>query len=272
MKSIADRLRVRGRVRLRDWPPRATPGARDREQAEKEMQSNLQRIDDLQFRLYAEARQSLLIVLQGMDSSGKDGVIRRVMTVFNAQGCRVWSFKVPTPQEAAHDFLWRIHPAAPPAGETAIFNRSHYEDVLVPRVHRLISSAELSERYRIINRFEAQLRERGTRMIKLFLHISRGEQRERLLARLDHPLKRWKFDEHDLEERASWPKYQRAFEVALTRCSTRHAPWYVIPADHKWYRDFAIASIVADALDEMNPKVPRTRLAVRKLRARLLRG
>jgi PPK2 family polyphosphate:nucleotide phosphotransferase len=272
MKTLAKRLQVRGsRIRLAHWKPDSTPECKGKDQANDRLAENLARIDELQYRLYAEARQSLLIVLQGMDSSGKDGLIRKVLTIFNPQGCKVWPFKVPTHEEAAHDFLWRIHRAAPAAGEVAVFNRSHYEDVLVVRVHELVPRGVWSLRYRSINEFERHLSERGTRVLKFFLHISREEQRERLLARLDDPLKRWKFSDGDLAERGRWPSYQRAYEDALVRCSTSHAPWYVIPADRKWYRDFAVSQIVADTLEQMRPRVPKARLAVQKLRARLAR-
>jgi PPK2 family polyphosphate:nucleotide phosphotransferase len=272
MKRNAERLQVRGRtVRLADWSPRATPGCKDKDEAAEGLAENLSRIDELQYRLYAEARQSLLIVLQGMDTSGKDGLIRKVLTIFNPQGCKVWPFKVPTLEEGAHDFLWRIHRAAPAAGDVAVFNRSHYEDVLVVRVHELVPRSVWSLRYHVINEFERHLHERGTRVLKFFLHISREEQRERLVARLDHPLKRWKFSEADLVERGRWRSYQRAYEDALAKCSTAHAPWHVIPADRKWYRDFAVSQIVADTLEQMNPRIPKARLALQKLRARLAR-
>ena len=272
MKPFAERLQVRGgSIRLADWKPGSTPGCKGKDQANQRLAENLERIDELQYRLYSEARQSLLIVLQGMDSAGKDGLIRNVLTIFNPQGCKVWPFKVPTLEEAAHDFLWRIHRATPAVGEVAVFNRSHYEDVLVVRVRELVPRRIWSLRYRAINEFERQLREHGTRVLKFFLHISRDEQRERLLARLDDPLKRWKFSDGDLVERGRWRGYQRAYEAALTRCSTAHAPWHVVPADRKWYRDFAVSQVVADTLERMNPRVPKTRLAVRKLRARLMR-
>lgn len=258
-------------MRLADWKPGNTPQCKGKDQANQRLADNLARIDELQYRLYAEARQSLLIVLQGMDTSGKDGLIRNVLTIFNPQGCKVWSFKVPSPEEAAHDFLWRIHRAAPAVGEVAVFNRSHYEDVLVVRVHELVPRNVWSLRYPVINEFERHLRERGTRVLKFFLHISREEQRDRLLARLDNPLKRWKFSDADLVERRYWRNYQRAYEVALAQGSTSHAPWYVIPADRKWYRDFAVSQIVADTLEQMNPRIPKTKLALRKLRARLAR-
>jgi PPK2 family polyphosphate:nucleotide phosphotransferase len=272
MKRIADSLKVRGRaVRLAKWDPRATPGCKDKDEAAERLAKNLARIDTLQYRLYGETRRSLLIVLQGMDTAGKDGVIRNVLTVFNPQGCRVWSFKVPTPNEAAHSFLWRIQMAAPARGDVAIFNRSHYEDVLVVRVHGLVPRSVWSRRYKSINMFEAHLHEHGTRVLKFFLHISRKEQRERLLARLDEPLKRWKFSDADLAERTRWGSYQRAFEEVLARCSPKHAPWYVIPSDRKWYRDLAVSEIVVDALEQMNPQLPKVKLDLKRLRARLAR-
>jgi len=270
MKSLAERLQIRGRtMRLAQWDPRSTPQCKGKDQANQRLAENLARIDELQYRLHSEARQSLLIVLQGMDTSGKDGLIRNVLTIFNPQGCKVWPFKVPTSEEASHDFLWRIHRAAPGAGEVAVFNRSHYEDVLVVRVHDLVPRSVWSLRYDLINEFERHLRERGTRVLKFFLHISREEQRQRLLARLDHPLKRWKFSDADLEERQHWRSYQSVYEDALARCSTARARWCVIPADRKWYRDFAVSQIVADTLEQMNPRIPKKRLALGKLRARL---
>jgi PPK2 family polyphosphate:nucleotide phosphotransferase len=270
MRSLAERLQVRGRtMRLADWDPGSTPQCKDKDQASQRLAANLARIDELQYLLYAEARQSLLIVLQGMDASGKDGLIRNVLAIFNPQGCKVWPFKVPTIEEAAHDSLWRIHRATPGVGEVAVFNRSHYEDVLVVRVHKLVPRSVWSLRYRTINEFERHLHEHGTRVLKFFLHISHEEQRERLLARLDHPLKRWKFSDADLVERDRWRSYQRAYEDALARCSTSHAPWYVIPASRKWYRDFAVSQIVADTLKQMQPRIPKAKLGLRKLRARL---
>lgn len=270
MKPLADRLRVpETEFRIADHDPRATPGCKDREQAEERLAANLRRIDELQFALYAEGRRSLLIVLQGMDTSGKDGVIRKVMTAFNPGGCRVTAFKVPTPEEAAHDFLWRIHRAAPGRGEVAIFNRSHYEDVLVVRVRELVPREVWKRRYDEINDFERHLAVHGTRICKFFLNISHDEQRERLLARLEEPGKHWKFNTGDLAERKLWTGYRRAYEDALGRCSTKDAPWFVIPADRKWYRDFAISEILARALEDMAPKPPRVQLDVRALKAEL---
>ncbi len=227
------------------------------------------RIDTLQYELYGEAKRSLLVVLQGMDTSGKDGVIRHVMSVFNPQGCNVSSFKVPTPEEASHDFLWRMQRVVPARGSIAVFNRSHYEDVLVARVRELAPRKVLTKRYAAINAFERYLVDNGTTVIKLFLHISRKEQRERLLARLEDPLKRWKFSDADLAERKRWRDYQHAYATALERCSSSFAPWYVIPADHKWYRDWAVSEIIVRALEKMDPRLPKVKLDLGRLRAEL---
>jgi len=273
MKGIAKQLRVgKGKVKLGRWDPDSTPGCKDRADAEARTEANLERIDALQYGLHAEGARSLLIVLQGMDTAGKDGLIRKVMTAFNPQGCRVTPFKVPTPLEAAHDFLWRIHQAAPARGEVAIFNRSHYEDVLVARVHGLVPRKVWMRRYGSINRFERHLEEHGTRVLKFFLHISRKEQKKRLLARLDDTRKNWKFSEGDIAERSHWSAYQRAYADALERCSPPSAPWYVIPADAKWYRNLAVSEIVADALEAMDPRPPRVNLDVARLKRRLVRG
>ncbi len=266
-----DDLRMKpGRdVDLSKWKAGATPGVKDEETAAAETAERLARMEQLQFRLYAEGRRSLLIVLQGMDTSGKDGVVRRVMTGFDPLGVRVKAFKVPSEEERAHDFLWRVHQVAPAAGEVVIFNRSHYEDVLVVRVHGLVPKAEWSARYALINAFEQALVARGTTVLKFFLHISRGEQRERLLERLDDPAKRWKFNAGDLDERALWKDYRRAYEDALSKCSTKASPWWVIPADRKWYRDWAIARVVTEALESIDPQLPAPELDVKALRARL---
>ena len=270
MNRFVRHLQFRGRaVRLARWDPGSTPGWRKKDDAAERVAHNLGRIDAQQYRLFAEAQRSLLIVLQGMDTAGKDGLIRNVLTVFNPQGCRVWPFKVPSSEEASHGFLWRIQRATPARGEVAVFNRSHNEDVLVVRVHHLVPRSTWSRRYEIINAFERTLHEEGTRVLKFFLHISREEQRTRLLARLDDPLKRWKFRDGDLNERALWKSYHRAYEEALARCNTSHAPWHIIPADHKWYRDLAVSEIIAETLEEMDPKVPRVALNVKRLRARL---
>ena len=270
MKSIADRLRVRGgKVKLADWDADSTPGFRDKAAAAASLERNLVRLDELQYGLYAEGRRALLLVFQGMDAAGKDGVIRKVATAFNPQGCRAWSFKVPTAEEAAHDFLWRIHKAAPAKGEVAIFNRSHYEDVLVVRVHDLVPKRVWSRRYDEINEFERRLHGHGTTILKFFLHIDRDEQMRRIRARLEDPAKHWKFSEGDLNERKYWDEYQAAFADLLERCSTKHAPWFVIPANHKWYRDAAVADIIAGVLADMDPQPNPVKLDVKRLRARL---
>ena len=197
---------------------------------------------------YGAAHQSVLIVLQGMDTSGKDGTITHVMAPINPQGCIVSSFKQPTPQELAHDFLWRIHPHAPGKGMIGIFNRSHYEDVLVVRVHDLVPKEVWQERYELINNFERLLAESGTIILKFFLHISKNEQEERLLAREEDKTKAWKLSAGDWAERAYWDDYQRAYEDALGKCSTEYAPWYIVPANRKWYRNLAITETILDVL------------------------
>lgn len=271
MSRFAKRLQFGSRrFSLADWDPSSTPGCRSQEEAAGRLAGNLSRIDELQYRLYAEARRSLLIVLQGMDTAGKDGVIRHVISAFNPQGCRVWPFKAPSSEEARHDFLWRIHRVAPARGEVAVFNRSHYEDVLVVRVHELVPEEQWSRRYDMINSFEKHLHQHGTRVLKFFLHVGRDEQRRRLLARLEDPLKHWKFNEGDLAERRRWKDYRRAYEDALVRCNKSHSPWHIVPADHKWYRDLAISEVIADALEDMDLKMPRVKLDVKALRAQLL--
>jgi PPK2 family polyphosphate:nucleotide phosphotransferase len=270
VSTFVDKLRVHaGDFRLADRDPSSTPGARDKRAGLARIEKNLARIDDLQYRLHAEGRQSMLIVLQGMDAAGKDGVVRKVMSAFNPQGCRVSSFKAPTPEELGHDFLWRIHRVAPARGEIVIFNRSHYEDVLVVRVHALVPKSEWQSRYELINRFEQSLADHGTRVLKFFLHIDRDEQRDRMLDRLEHPEKHWKFNAGDLDERDRWDDYQAAYQDALGRCSTKHAPWFVIPANRKWYRDLAISEIVANSLEDMKPAPPDATLDVNVLEARL---
>lgn len=227
-----------------------------KEQADAELEARHDRLSDLQDRLWAEGKQAVLVVLQGMDGSGKDGTIRNVMGAFNPQGCSISSFKVPTPIELAHDYLWRVHQRVPGHGEIGVFNRSHYEDVLVVRVENLVSKAVWSHRYDQINAFEGTLGASGTTILKFFLHIDRDEQRERFEARLADPTKRWKFRLGDLEVRKRWDDYMEAYEAALSRCSTDAAPWYVIPANRKWFRNIAVAEIVADAIEALDPRYP----------------
>lgn len=213
-------------------------------------------LQELQELLYAEGKHRVLVVLQAMDTGGKDGTIRRVFGGVNPQGVKVASFKVPTAEELAHDFLWRIHKAVPASGEIVIFNRSHYEDVLVVRVHNLVPKAVWSKRYEQINDFEKMLADNGTTILKFFLHISKDEQRERLQARLDDPTKHWKFSLGDLDERKLWDDYQQAYEDALNKTSTKHAPWYIVPADRKWYRDLVISTVLVETLKGLKMKFP----------------
>ena len=213
-------------------------------------------LSGLQERLYGNATRALLIVLQGMDTSGKDGTIKHVMSGVNPQGCRVATFKTPTPLELAHDFLWRVHREAPPKGHIGIFNRSHYEDVLITRVHRQISDKQAKLRLHQIQEFEELLSESGTVVLKFFLHISKEEQRERLEERIRDPEKRWKFNVGDLEERKLWDEYMTAFEDVISATSTDHAPWYIVPANRKWYRDLVVADTVVAALEGMKLRRP----------------
>ena len=215
------------------------------------------RLDELQYLLYAEHQHALLIVLQGMDASGKDGTIRHVMSGFNPQGCRVTAFKVPTSEEADHDFLWRVHRAVPAKGDIAIFNRSHYEDVLVARVRTLVPKEVWSRRYEQINQFESLLKENDVTIVKLFLHISKDEQKERLEERLKDPTKQWKLAVADFDNRKYWDEYIAAYEDALARCSTDAAPWYIIPADRNWVRNLAITQILVETLESLKMKLPK---------------
>jgi PPK2 family polyphosphate:nucleotide phosphotransferase len=214
------------------------------------------RLEKLQERLYANGDRALLIVLQGMDSSGKDGTIKSVMSGVNPQGCKVVSFKAPSSEELSHDFLWRVHKKAPSKGEIGIFNRSHYEDVLITRVHKLISDKVAKQRFTRIKDFEELLYENGTIVLKFFLHISKDEQKKRLEERIRDPEKRWKFNEGDLEERKLWKNYMCGFEDAIAATSTDHAPWYIVPANRKWYRNLVVADRVVQALEDMKLKTP----------------
>jgi PPK2 family polyphosphate:nucleotide phosphotransferase len=267
-RSLGDRLRVRGRVALGDIDTRATPGT-DRRKAQRELEADRKHLAELQARLFAEGSSALLLILQGLDASGKDGTIKHVIGAVNPLGCRITSFRPPTDEEAGRHFLWRIRRVLPRPGEMGIFNRSHYEDVLVPRVHGAITRSEWESRYQEINSFEAELAGRGTTVVKVFLLISREEQRERLLQRLDDPTKRWKFDPGDLDERARWDEYLAAYEDAFAHCSSDPAPWYVLPADRKWYRNWAVARLLVETLDEMEPHYPQPELDLEALRARL---
>ena len=244
-------------VRLSEFDARYKGDVDGKKAARRELRENREALAELGYRLYAENRRGLLLVLQGMDTSGKDGTIRHVMLGFNPQQCRVRSFKQPSLEELDHDFLWRIAKALPAKGEIGIFNRSHYEDVLIVRVHNLVPPEVWRKRYERINAFERLVTEGGTQLIKVFLHISKREQRERLQARLDNPKKRWKFSHADVEERRFWDDYQAAYEEALTQCNTEHAPWYVVPADRKWYRNLIVSRLLRRALERMDPRFPR---------------
>lgn len=254
------------RVRLKDFDPDYTGGAKGKQAARKELEANIRVLDELSYRLYAESKRSVLLVLQGMDTAGKDGTIRSVMRGFNPQECHVTAFKQPSAEELAHDFLWRIQKAAPRKGSIGIFNRSHYEDVLVVRVHGLAPRKEWESRYGRINAFEELLTQAGATLIKIYLHISKDEQRKRLQARLDDPTKRWKFSSADVKERGFWSDYRRAYEAALTRCNTAAAPWYIVPANKKWYRNLILSRILREHLERLNPQFPPAEKGLEKLK------
>ncbi len=236
--------------------PNDSEDYRSKKDVAEELKRQRERIAELQARLYAENEQSLLIVLQAMDTGGKDGTIKHVFRGVNPQGCQVWSFKTPSAEELAHDFLWRYHQKAPRRGMITIFNRSHYEDVLVVRVKDLVPANVWQHRYDMINEFEHMLMLNNTTVIKFFLYISKDEQKRRLQSRLDDPSKHWKFSSNDLKERAFWEDYMAAYEDMINKCSTAYAPWYVVPANKKWYRNLVIARTIADTLEVMNPRYP----------------
>jgi PPK2 family polyphosphate:nucleotide phosphotransferase len=245
---------------LANFDPDETESYKSKQDVKKELKKQCKRLAKLQERLYAQNKYSLLIVLQAMDTGGKDGTIKHVFSRVNPQGCRVWSFKAPTTAELSHDFLWRYHQRTPKRGMITIFNRSHYEDILVVRVKQLVSPEVWQKRYQMINEFERWLTLNNTKVIKFFLHISKNEQKRRLEKRLRNPDKRWKFSSNDLKERKFWDTYQYAFEDAINQCSTVDAPWYVIPANKKWYRNLVVARTVADAIEQLNPQYPEPEL------------
>jgi PPK2 family polyphosphate:nucleotide phosphotransferase len=249
------------KFRLADIDPTATPalsGSKEEERAraERELAENAARIAQLQELLWAENQRALLVILQGMDTSGKDGVIRHVFSGVNPQGCVVTSFKKPSESEADRDYLWRIHAAVPARGTIGIFNRAHYEDVLIVRVHGFVPREVWGARYEQINAFEKHLSENHVTILKFMLHISKEEQLERLRARLEDPSKLWKFNPADVSEREHWGEYMKAYEDAVSKCSTRWAPWHVVPADKKWYARWVVAKVVRAALEKMDPKPP----------------
>ncbi len=251
------KVKPNSKVDLSKWNPNDTGQFKGGKEAGLAEAGKLTaRLGELQELLYAEGKHKVLVVLQAMDTGGKDGTIRRVFSGVNPQGVHVASFKVPTPEELAHDFLWRVHKVVPGKGEMTIFNRSHYEDVLVVRVHNLVPPEVWRQRYDQINDFERLLAETGTTILKFYLHIDLDEQKERLQARLDDPAKHWKFRLGDLKERKRWSDYMEAYEDALSKTSTPYAPWYIIPANRKWYRDLVISSILVETLDSLDMKFP----------------
>jgi PPK2 family polyphosphate:nucleotide phosphotransferase len=258
-----------GRFRMSDVDADSTPGLKNRKRISRDLKRHRAKLFGLQERLFAEHKRSLLIVLQGMDTSGKDGTINHVIGGMNPQGVLITGFKQPTPVERRHGFLWRIRKRLPDDGQIGIFNRSHYEDVLIARVHDLAKPPIIERRYGVINRFEKELVRGGTRIVKICLHISYDEQRRRLVERLRDPDKNWKFKETDIDERAFWDDYQSAYSIALTQCSTDWAPWYVVPANDKDYRNWAISRLLIDLLEEMNPQYPHPKLDIPRLLKRL---
>ncbi len=270
-RSVRDVLSVRprrGKVDLAAIDPSETNGVQ-RHQVDERTLADEEHIMSLQESLHAEGKRSVLIVLQGMDTSGKDGTIRYALRGLNPQGVRIVSFKAPTPSERRHDFLWRVRRQLPRPGEIVIFNRSHYEDVLIAKVRELAPPKVIDERYGIINRFEAEIARHRTVLVKLFLHISAEEQRERLLARLGEPDKHWKFSRNDISERPYWDDYQAAYATAIGRCSSAAAPWYVIPANRKWYRNWAVSQLLIETMEEMKLIYPNPHLDVRAMKKSL---
>ncbi len=256
--NLREKLKVEpgSKVDLAKWDADDTFGVDEKKEAKAITKNHLKKLDELQYRLYAEDKRSVLVVLQAMDAGGKDGTIRHVMGPLNPQGCRVASFKAPSAEELEHDFLWRIHQRTPRKGEMAIFNRSHYEDVLIARVRNLVPPSVWKNRYKQINDFERHLADNGMVILKFYLHITPEEQMERLKDRLREPLKHWKVNPADFEERVFWDDYIKAFEVALSRCSTSYAPWYVIPANRKWFRNLAVSQILLKTMEAMDIQLP----------------
>ena len=248
----------------------AHPGVKTRKKADASVATDGDRLAALQERLWAEQARTVLLVLQGIDTSGKDGTIEHVIGLVNPLGCRITSFKRPTPEEAHHHFLWRIRQVLPEPRQIGVFGRSHYEDVIVPQVHGGATDPHIDRRFAEIAKFERDLAAGSTTIVKCFLHISYEEQRERLLARLDDPDKRWKFEEGDIDERALWPSYQDAFREVLRKSNPDDAPWYVVPADRKWYRNWAVGRLLLETLVEMAPEYPRPALDIPALKARLM--
>jgi PPK2 family polyphosphate:nucleotide phosphotransferase len=245
-----------GNVKLKDYDADDTGSLEENEELKFEFQALKEKLEDLQDELIADKKHSLLIIFQGMDCSGKDGVIRKVLSSMNPQGFQVTSFKKPTDEELSHDFLWRAHKAVPAAGYIAAFNRSHYEDVLITRVHGLISNKDAKRRFKHIRNFEKLLVDSQVKVVKIFLHISKDFQMEKLRDRLSNPKKKWKFDPADLQERKLWNEYQSAYEDVFNECNTKEAPWYLVPANNRWFRDYLVLKIVVKTLEDMNLEYP----------------
>lgn len=266
MNTEQYRIKTGQKVSLQEMPTGKEEGIDKKEVVDKLMPANLQAMAGLQEKLYAENRYALLVVLQAMDAAGKDGAIKHVMSGLNPQGVQVVSFKQPSSEELDHDYLWRIGRALPRRGEIGIFNRSHYEEVIVTRVHNLVENQQIpqeligrdiwQDRYRQMNDFEQYLTENGTRVVKIYLHVSREEQRQRLLDRINEPDKNWKFSSGDVKERKYWAQYMNAYEEMMEHTSTQHAPWYCVPADNKWYARYAVSQIVLEQLQAINPRYP----------------
>jgi len=269
MSNYRKKLVVRpgSKIRLKHFDPGYHGKHESHKAALPEIQENLQKMEGLQYRMYAENKHSLLIVLQGLDAAGKDGVVRHVLTGMNPSGSVSVNFKQPTAKELAHDFLWRVHPYVPAKGSVAIFNRSHYEDVLVARVHDLVPEKVWSKRYDQINDFEQLIAmENNTTILKFFLHISKYEQLARFKKRLDDPARQWKISDSDYKERDYWGDYTKAFEDVLDRTSTEHAPWFIIPSNHKWFRDLAISQIIVRQMGDMEMQLPKPTVNLAEIR------
>lgn len=258
------KMPMHGKMRLSDIDPGATHGI-TKEKAAASLAKHLERMSVLQYLLYAEGRRAVLAVLEGIDAAGKDGSIHGVLSGLNPQGIQVAPFKVPEGAEKRHDYLWRVHKAVPEYGKIGIFNRSHYEDVLVARVHGLVPKAVWSKRYRQINEFERMLSESGVTIVKFFLYISKEEQADRLRARLEDKHKNWKFSTADIQEREYWDAYMEAYDEALEKCNTSYAPWYVIPANRKWFRNLAVAQVLVETMEEMKLHYPKPLADVSKI-------
>ena len=266
--NYSDKFRVKpgSKVNLDKIDAGFKDGHESHEHALSEIQYYDQKLNELQYLMYAEGEKSLLVVLQGRDAAGKDGTINHVLSAMNPQGCTVTGFKVPSKEEAAHDFLWRYHKATPQKGHVAIFNRSHYEDVLVVRVHKLVDKKVYSKRYEHINNFEKLLHDNNTTILKFYLHIDADEELERFKQRIDDPARHWKISDADYAERPYWDKYTEAFNAALSKCSTEHAPWFVIPSNHKWFRNLAISQIISETMESLNMKFPAPTVDIDKIK------